>query len=112
MKELGSWELSFKFEERRSGEDLAERKCTDVKLESSCDKQRPTGRALWCLRSLRASSLPNVASMLGIIFASCQQVASRKTFLSTLIVCAVTLKNSDELVHGLGKDVSSYFVNI
>ena len=106
MKELGSWELSFKFEERRSGEDLAERKCTDVKLESSCDKQRPTGRALWCLRSLRASSLPNVASMLGIIF------ATHKTFGSTLIVCAVTLKNSDERVHGLVKDVPSSFVNI
>ena len=38
MQELGSWDLSFKFEERSSGEDLAERKSTDVNLESSCDK--------------------------------------------------------------------------
>ena len=38
MQELVSWELSFKFEERSIGEDLAERKCTDVNLESSCDK--------------------------------------------------------------------------
>jgi hypothetical protein len=67
-----SWNLSFKFEERKSSKPLAARNCTDVNLEPSCDKTKTYWQSFRSLEPLRASPLPNMASILGIIFASFQ----------------------------------------